>query len=208
MLRLMFITRPGEWQIRPTERPQCRKEFQQLLACLGIAPSQTVLEEKVGFGVTTASNGDRLLAKWEAHTEYYSYQIWHIPHDSNTPLGFGPLTFPHYVFPFSPLGLEVNALDILITPGQHYDHEALATFLPGPQIYASTVLEEDISVATSFTPDEHGRERYLLWSPDDLTTSSETSTPDRYPHYPGKLYAPHSLAIPGIFPGCGSSTNL
>ena len=150
----------------PIERPQSRKEFQQLLACLGIAPSQTVLEEKVGFGVTTASNGDRLLAKWEAHTEYYSYQIWHIPHDSNTPLGFGPLTFPQYVFPFSPLGLEVNALDILITPGQHYDHEALATFLPGPQIYASTVLKEDISVATSYTPDEHGRERYLLWAPE------------------------------------------
>ena len=34
------------------ERPQSRKEFQQLLTCLGIEPSQTVLEEKVGFGVT------------------------------------------------------------------------------------------------------------------------------------------------------------
>ena len=157
----------------PIERPQSRKEFQQLLTCLGIDPSQTVLEEKVGFGVTTASNGDRLLAKWEAHTEYYSYQIWHIPHASNTPLGFGPLTFPHYVFPFSPLGLEVNALDILVTPGQHYDHETLATFLPGPQIYASTVLEEDISVATSFTPDEHGRERYLIWSPEPLRLLSK-----------------------------------
>ena len=63
----------------PIERPQSRKEFQQLLACLGIDPSQTVLEEKVGFGVTEAPNGDRLIAKWEAHTEYYSYQIWHIP---------------------------------------------------------------------------------------------------------------------------------
>jgi len=150
----------------PIERPQSRKEFQQLLSCLGIDPSQTVLEEKVGFGVTEAPNGDRLIAKWEAHTEYYSYQIWHIPQASNAPLGFGPLTFPQYVFPFSPLGLEVNALDILVTPSQAYDHEALATCLPGPQIYASQVLEEDISVATSFTPDEHGRERYLIWSPD------------------------------------------
>ncbi len=148
------------------ERPQSRKEFQQLLICLGIEPAQSVLEDKAGFGVTTAPNGDRLIARWEAHTEYYSYQIWHIPHDPTQPLGFGPLTFPGYVFPFSPLGLAVNALDLLVTPSQTYDQEDLATILPGPQMYASTVLGEDISVATSFTPDEHSRERYLIWSPD------------------------------------------
>ena len=63
----------------PMERPQSRKEFQQLLQCLGIDKDNSVLEEKVGYGVTTAPNGDRLIAIWEAHTEYYSYQIWHIP---------------------------------------------------------------------------------------------------------------------------------
>ncbi|MDH5426849.1 MAG: DUF3422 domain-containing protein [Nitrospirota bacterium] len=148
------------------ERPQSRKEFQQLLSCLNIEDSETVLEEKVGFGVKTTPNGDRLIAKWEAHTEYYSYQIWHIPQASDMPLGFGPLTFPQYVFPFSPLGLEVNALDIVVTLGQSYDHEELGTLLPGPQIYGSHVLMENISVATSFTPDEHGRERYLIWAPE------------------------------------------
>jgi len=148
------------------ERPQSRKEFQHLLTCLSIDPSQTVLEDKVGFGVTMGSNGDRLIARWEAHTEYYSYQIWHIPHDPTQPLGFGPLTFPGYVFPFSPLGFTVNALDLLVTPAQAYDQEDLATLLPGPQMYASTVLGENISVATSFTPDEHSRERYLIWSRD------------------------------------------
>jgi hypothetical protein len=148
------------------ERPQSRKEFEQLLNCLGIEKHNTVLEEKGGFGVTTGSNGDRLIARWEAHTEYYSYQIWHIPQDPSQPVGFGPLTFPGYTFPFSPLGIAVNALDLLITPAHTYDHEDLATRLPGPQIYASRVLEENISVATSFTPDEHGRERYLIWAPD------------------------------------------
>jgi uncharacterized membrane-anchored protein len=152
----------------PIERPQSRKEFQQLLICLEIAPSHIVLEDKVGFGVKTGTNGDRLIAIWEAHTEYYSYQVWHIPNDPNQLVGFGPLRFPRYVFPFSPLGLQVNALDILVTPSQSYDHEELGTLLPGPQIYASKVLEEDISVATSFTPDEHGRERYVVWSPDPL----------------------------------------
>ena len=152
----------------PIERPQSRKEFQQLLNCLEIEPSQTVLEDKVGFGVKTGSQGDRLIAIWEAHTEYYSYQIWHIPRDRSQPLGFGPLGFPRYVFPFSPLGLQVNALDLVVIPSRTYDQEELATLLPGPQIYASNVLNEDISVATSFTPDEHGRERYLIWSPDPL----------------------------------------
>lgn len=152
----------------PSERPQSRKEFQQLLACLEIDPAHAVLEDKMGFGVKTGTNGDRLIAIWEAHTEYYSYQMWHIPNDPNQLLGFGPLRFHGYVFPFSPLGLQVNALDLLITPSHSYDREELGTLLPGPQIYASKVLEEDISVATSFTPDEHGRERYLIWSPDSL----------------------------------------
>ena len=143
----------------PIERPQSRKEFQQLLSCLEVEPSHTVLEDKVGFGVKIGSQGDRLIAIWEAHTEYYSYQVWHIPRDPKHPLGFGPLGFPRYVFPFSPLGLQVNALDLLITPAQTYDQEELETLLPGPQIYASKVLNQDISVGTSFTPDEHGRAR-------------------------------------------------
>ena len=150
------------------ERPQSRKEFQQLLACLEIDHSHTVLEDKGGFGVKTGTNGDQLIAIWEAHTEYYSYQIWHLPSDPNQALGFGPLGFPGYVFPFSPLGLQVNALDMVITSSQSYDQEELGTLLPGPHMYASKVLNEDLFVATSFTPDEHGRERYVIWSSDAL----------------------------------------
>jgi hypothetical protein len=69
------------------ERPQSRKEFRELLACLGIPPAQTVLEEKSGFGIKTGPDGDRLIAIWEAHTEYYSYQMWHLPGDQNQPVG-------------------------------------------------------------------------------------------------------------------------
>jgi uncharacterized membrane-anchored protein len=151
-----------------SERPQSRKEFQQLLNCLEIESSHIVLEDKVGFGVKKGTNGDKLIAIWEAHTEYYSYQVWHIPSDATQLLGFGPLRFPGYVFPFSPLGIQVNALDLLITPSRTYDQEELGTLLPGPQMYASKVLGEDISVATSFTPDEHDRERYLIWAPDPV----------------------------------------
>ncbi len=149
----------------PIERPQSRKEFEQLLQCLGIVKDNCVLEEKVGYGVATAPNGDRLIAIWEAHTEYYSYQIWHIPLDPQQELSFGPLTYPGYTFPFSPLGIEVNALDILITPAREYDQQELSALLPGPQLYGSRILDQPIHVATSFTLDEHGRERYLIWAP-------------------------------------------
>lgn len=148
-----------------SERPQSRKEFQELLRGLGIKTPDSVMEDKVGFGVATAANGDRLIAIWEAHTEYYSYQIWHIPSDPAQLLAFGSMTYPGYLFPFSPIGLQVNALDILITPGREYDQEEVVSLLRGPQLYASQVLTEPITVATSFTPDEHGRERYLIWSP-------------------------------------------
>ncbi len=147
------------------ERPQSRKEFQELLHGLGIKKPDIVVEDKVGFGVATAANGDRLIAIWEAHTEYYSYQIWHIPSNSAQLLEFGSMTYPGYLFPFSPIGLQVNALDILISLGREYDQQELASLLRGPQLYASQVLNESITVATSFTPDEHGRERYLIWSP-------------------------------------------
>jgi uncharacterized membrane-anchored protein len=147
------------------ERPQSRREFQELLHGLGIKKTDSVVENKVGFGVANAVNGDRLIAMWEAHTEYYSYQIWHIPGDPAQLLEFGSITYPGYLFPFSPIGLQVNALDILITPGREYGQQELVASLRGPQLYASQVLTESITVATSFTPDEHGKERYLIWSP-------------------------------------------
>ncbi|MFO0766711.1 MAG: hypothetical protein U0231_07945 [Nitrospiraceae bacterium] len=49
---------------------------------------------------------------WEAHTEYYSYQVWHVLKDPSARLDFGPITFPGYAMPICPLGIKVNALDI------------------------------------------------------------------------------------------------
>ncbi|MEE9232019.1 MAG: DUF3422 domain-containing protein, partial [Nitrospirales bacterium] len=65
--------------------------------------------------------------------------------------------------------IEVNALDILITPSREYDQPVLTELLPGPQLYGCQVLGESITAATSFTPDEHGRERYLIWAPSPAT---------------------------------------
>lgn len=147
----------------PTERPQSRKEFQQALQQLEMTHAD--VQEKFGYGTKTADNGDRLVIVWEAHTEYYSYQVWHIAGDASMPLTFGPLTYSGYFFPFSPLGVKVNALDLLILPQSDPTQESLHASLPGPHLYGSRMFGEDIVAATSFTPDEHQRERYLVCSP-------------------------------------------
>lgn len=148
----------------PVERPLSRKEFLQLLQCLDITDAD--VREKVGYGIKTADNGDRLLVAWEAHTEYFSYQVWHIPYDKTAPLDFGPLTYPGYGFPFSPLGIQVNALDILVLARPPLPKEELQASMPGPHVYGSRVFGHDVTVATTFTPDAHQRERYAVTSVD------------------------------------------
>ena len=149
----------------PAERPESRREFQQLLECFEITEENTVLSDNFGYGVRVAENGDRLVLVWEAHTEYYSYQTWHIPDDKTMPLEFGPLTFPNYAFPVCPLGLRVNALDMIITHESQVAKEAMRDIMPGPHIHGSRIFGEDIAVTTSFTPDAYLRERYLITSP-------------------------------------------
>jgi uncharacterized membrane-anchored protein len=147
----------------PAERPLSRKEFQQVLDSLEIKEAE--VQEKFGYGAKSASNGDRLVVVWEAHTEYYSYQVWHVTPDATRPLSFGPLTYPGYVFPLSPLGVRVNALDILILPQSLPSQEDLEDNLSGPHVYGSRIFGQDIITATSFTPDADNRERYLVCSP-------------------------------------------
>ena len=101
---------------------------------------------------------------WEAHTEYYSYQVWHVLKDPSARLDFGPITFPGYAMPICPLGIKVNALDILILPEEPPLQDALRGRLPGAIVYGSHIFSEDIVAVTSFTPDEFERERYLICS--------------------------------------------
>lgn len=149
----------------PVDRPQSRVEFQHLLQCLDIPEEHMVIHEKFGHGAKVAPNGDRLLVTWEAHTEYYTYQVWHIPDDKLKPLEFGPLKYPNYVLPLSPLGIQVNALDILVLPHTSLTVEEVKNTMPGAQLYGSRIFGHDISVMTTYTPDEFQRERYLVMSP-------------------------------------------
>jgi uncharacterized membrane-anchored protein len=108
------------------------------------------------------TTGDRLILIWEAHTEYYSYQTWHIPSDHAGEVTFGPMTFPQYRSPVTPVGAEVCRLDILLMIKPLPGGEALRSQLPGPVLYGSRILDEETTLVTSFTPDEHGRERYWV----------------------------------------------
>lgn len=148
----------------PVERPQSRMEFFRLLQGLGIPETHAAVSEKFGYGVRVDTSGDRLVLVWEAHTEYYSYQVWHIPDDKTQLLEFGPLTFPGYRFPIQPLGTQVNALDVVISPARAVPPDFIRDLLPGPHVYGSRIFGEAVAVVTSFTPDDFHRERYMIYS--------------------------------------------
>lgn len=154
----------------PKDRPRSRYEFIKLLEELKIANENLVVSEKFGYGARVEENGDRLIIVWEAHTEYYNYQIWHIPDDKTLPLDFGPIKIPNFQFPLSPFGTKITSLDIVISHEPKVSAGLIREMLPGPHIYGSTVFGKDIAVVTSFTPDEDLRERYLIFSsrPDSL----------------------------------------
>ena len=146
----------------PVQRPASRDEFRSLLEAFKVSADAMVIHDAFGYGVKTAATGERLILIWQAHTEYYSYQTWHIPSDHGGEVTFGPMTFPQYRSPITPLGAEVCRLDILLMIKPLPTSEALRPLLPGPVLYGSRILDEETSLVTSFTPDEHGRERYWV----------------------------------------------
>lgn len=146
----------------PTQRPASRSEFQSLLGHLKVPAETTNLRENFGYGVKESEGGDRLILIWQAHTEYYNYQLWHVPSQATGAVTFGSLAFPDYTFPVQPLGSAVCRLDILLTTGMLPPRSELRALLPGPVLYGSRILNEQTSIVTSFTPDEQGRERYWV----------------------------------------------
>lgn len=146
----------------PVQRPASRDEFRSLLEVFKVSADMMAIHETFGYGVKVEATGDWLILIWEAHTEYYSYQTWHIPSDHAGEVTFGPMTFPQYRSPVTPVGAEVCRLDILLMIKPLPGGEALRSQLPGPVLYGSRILDEETTLVTSFTPDEHGRERYWV----------------------------------------------
>ncbi|MCS6896990.1 MAG: DUF3422 family protein, partial [Nitrospira sp.] len=155
----------------PNQRPASRKEFLSLLEALEVPQEAVVLRETFGYGVKETEDGERLLALWQAHTEYYNYQLWHLPSTNRGDLAFGRLAFPGYRFPESVLGTPVCRLDMLLMREAAPPRDRLRMLLPGPMLYGSRIFDDQTSVFASFTPDDHGRERY--W----VTVGSSRSDP-------------------------------
>ena len=91
----------------PAQRSASRDEFKLVLDAFKVSADEMVIQDAFGYGMKSAKNGDRLIVIWQTHTEYYSYQIWHIPTDQSGGVVFGPMAFPDYRFPITPLGAEV-----------------------------------------------------------------------------------------------------
>lgn len=189
----------------PIERPQSQDEFRYVLQCLEIADDDAVIEEKFGYGVRTANNGDRLVVVWEAHTEYYTYQIWHIINNAHAPPTFGPIAFPDYHFPLCPLGYRITSLDIVIAPHQEYTPDQIRQLVPGQFLYGGRICGNDISVVTSFVEDQNQRERYLVFSPSIDSLAHNLSqvmdgitTLENYTHLILRPHPTFSLAIDEI----------
>lgn len=148
----------------PRDRPRSRQEFAQWLRTLDIPDENSALSEKFGYGVRLEENGDRLVVVWEAHTEYFKYLYWHIPDDKTKLLEFGPLALPRIPPPPTAHGGVITSLDIILSHEPDFAPGLIRELLPGPRIYGSRVFG-DIAIATSFTPDDRARERYLIFAP-------------------------------------------
>jgi len=146
----------------PVQRSASRDEFRSLLDAFKVSADSMIIRDEFGYGVKADAGGDRLIMIWEAHTAYYSHQTWHIPSDHAGLVNFGPMMFPQSRPSIIPLGVEVCRLDILLMTDPLPSSEALRPQFPGPVLYGSRILDEETTVVTSFTPDEHGRERYWV----------------------------------------------
>jgi uncharacterized membrane-anchored protein len=145
----------------PSESREAYAAFERTLASLGVAPEQTVRTHRSGYGVLHHDTGDRLIVRWELHTEYYSYQLWYLPADPSRPLSFGPLEWPGRPVACSAFGDAVTSVDLVATDrAVEVDPEF---GLAGDRTwFGGRVLGEGMLLFTDFAADPHGRRRYLL----------------------------------------------
>ncbi|HET8760994.1 MAG TPA: DUF3422 family protein [Nitrospiria bacterium] len=145
----------------PSESRAARDAFARTLSNLGVGPDRSAINDRFGYGVLEHAAGDRLVIRWQLHTEYYTYQLWYLPADPARRLAFGPLEWPGAPPVCSAFGETVTTVDLIVTDratevapdfGLSADH----TWFGG------RVLGEPVLLFTDFAPDAHGRRRYLL----------------------------------------------
>lgn len=145
----------------PSESREAHAAFERTLVSLGIPPERAVRTYRSGYGVLHHDTGDRLIVRWQLHTEYYSYQLWYLPADPGRPLSFGPLEWPGRPVACSSFGEAVTAVDLVVTDRAA---EVAPDFgLAGDRTwFGGRVLDLPVLLFTDFEADAHGRRRYLL----------------------------------------------
>ncbi len=145
----------------PAESRQAHLAFERTLVSLGIPPEHAVRTHRSGYGVLRHDSGDRLIVRWQLHTEYFSYQLWYLPADPARRLSFGPLEWPGRPVACSTFGELVTAVDLVVTDRAA---EAAPDFgLAGDRTwFGGRVLDAPALLFTDFEPDPDGRRRYLL----------------------------------------------
>lgn len=145
----------------PSESRAARDAFEKTLAAMEIPPDQAVISDRLGHGVLRHDTGDRLIVRWQLHTEYYSYQLWYLPADPSRRVAFGPLEWPGPPVECSAFGPPVTAVDLVVTD-RAADAAPEFGLAADRTWFGGRVLGEPVLLFTDFEPDAHGRRRYLL----------------------------------------------
>jgi uncharacterized membrane-anchored protein len=145
----------------PSESRAARAAFTRTLGALGIGPDRSVSTDRFGYGVVQHETGDRLVVRWQLHTEYYTYQLWYLPADPSRRLAFGPLEWPGPPPACSVFGDVVTTVDLIVTDrasevAPDFGLAADRTWFGGRVLGGANVL------FTDFSTDANGRRRYLL----------------------------------------------
>jgi uncharacterized membrane-anchored protein len=145
----------------PSESRAAREAFARTLAALGMGPDRSVVTDRFGYGVLQHDTGDRLIVRWQLHTEYYTYQLWYLPADPSSRLAFGPLEWPGPPPVCSSFGETVTTVDLIVTDrasevAPDFGLAVDRTWFGGRVLGGATLL------FTDFSPDSHGRRRYML----------------------------------------------
>ncbi|MFZ5862028.1 MAG: DUF3422 family protein [Nitrospirota bacterium] len=145
----------------PAESRAAREAFTRTVSTLGVSPDRVVSTDRFGYGLLQHEGGDRLIVRWQLHTEYYTYQLWYLPADPARRLAFGPLEWPGPAPVCCAFGDIVTTVDLIVTDrasevasdfGLAADH----TWFGGRVLGGANLL------FTDFSPDANGRRRYLL----------------------------------------------
>ncbi|MHB8481349.1 MAG: DUF3422 family protein [Nitrospiria bacterium] len=149
------------------DAPLAKQEFHLALSHFQVEPDQVLEDKRMGLGVKKYPGGDRLLVFWRLHTEYYSFQIWYFPAESNRPTSFGAMNLPEPVFQLSPVGDQITSVDMVLgVQSQPPTQDDLRTSFKGPEIFSSKILNGTISLYTDFMPGIDSRVRFLVCSED------------------------------------------